>query len=131
MTNYDLYSQILESDAEYWCVAKEVSNRSNFRDERESDEILFISLPHEIKTGQPKNEIKFTEVEAIRHMNINYSVHLSGTYTPFQVGQTFYSIYNGFPVKSNIREFFEEAMKLKSKSLWDYEQLYKSLNEDN
>ena len=131
MSNYNFYSQILESDAEYWCVAKEVTSRQFFEDKRESDEILFISLPSEIKTGQTKDEIKFVDVDAIKSMHITCSVHLSGIYTPFQVGQTFYSIYKGFPVKTNIREFFEEAMKLKSKDLWNYEKLYKEINENS
>ena len=129
MNNYELYSQILESDAEYWCVAKETNSRMNFETTREKDEILFILVPIEIQTGQKREEIKYTDVDALKHTNIACSVHLSGTYTPFQAGQTFYSMYRGFPVKNNIRNFFEEAMKLKSNDIWDYEKLYKSLNE--
>ena len=129
MSNYEFYSQILESDAEYWCVAKETSHREGFETKQGKDEILFISLPSKIKTGQKREDIKFTEVDDIKFMNIECGIHLSGEYTPFQIGQTFYSVYKGFPVKEKIRTFFEEAMKLKSNDLWDYEKLYKSLTE--
>lgn len=127
--SYEFYSKILACDAEYWCVAKETNSRAYFETKREKDEILFISLPHQIQTGQKEEDIKFTEVEAIKHMTIDCSVHLSGTYAPFQVGQTFYSVYKGFPVIKNIRQFFDEANKLKSSDLWDYEKLYKEIND--
>lgn len=128
MNNYEFYSQILQEDAEYWVVAKEVNSRQFFETKREKDDILFISLPHEITTGQKLEDIKYTDLEKIKHMDIPCNVFLSNNYSPFQVGQTFYNIYRGFPVKNKIKEFFLEAQKLNSPDLWDYEKLYKEIN---
>lgn len=133
MDNYEFYSKLLENDGDYWCIAKETSYGSCARLEKGKNDILFISLPSTIKTGQKREELKFDDVAKIRYMNIDCSIHLSENYAPFQLGQTFYSAYAGFPIKQYVREFLKEALKIQSNDLYDYEKLYQQViaNHDN
>lgn len=124
MDNISFLTEILTSDHEYWVVAKQCMASVYGRYERQKDQILFICIPQQIDRGIKRDEIKLTQLENLRSIEVVGNLFLSDDYTPFQVGQTFYSIYKGYPIPTGyVNAFVKRALELKSTEIWDYKKI--------
>lgn len=129
--NIDFIKEILMSTAEYWIVAKETEYRDCFETKRGKDQIVFISIPKDIKRGLKYEEITLQEVEKLHNAYIEQNIFLNTDYPPFQQYITFRDMYKGYPVEYKIKEFVSKALDLKSDELYEYKVLIevKPINE--
>lgn len=123
----DFYKQILKSKDEYWIVAKRTSYREYMETKIGKDDILFIAIPKLVPRGIAYSDILLANIEELEKTEIRENVYLSADYPPFQTNQTFYEIYQGFPVSEKTREFFNEAVKFQSNELYEYKKLYENI----
>lgn len=118
--------QILQSNSEYWVVAKKDSRRNGGVDESLPDDIIFISIPQHL-INKKYEDIKLSDLEELDSLRDISGIHLSKSYTPFQYGISMYRCYKGFPVEKKIREFIEKVISLRNNNLYYYEDIYKEL----
>lgn len=123
MENIDFLKEILMSESEYWIVAMKRGALDLGEFKRIDDEILFISIPVNIRRGLKYEEITLMELEKLKDSNCNQNIYLTNDYPPFQIGQTFYEIYKGYPVKKDIKQFVIKALAIKSTDICDYKEL--------
>ena len=121
--NIDFIKEILMSTAEYWIVAKKTEYRDCFETKRGKDQIVFISIPKDIKRGLKYEEITLQEVEKLHNAYIEQNIFLNTDYPPFQQYITFRDMYKGYPVEYKIKEFVLKALDLKSDELYEYKVL--------
>ena len=121
--NIDFIKEILMSTAEYWIVAKKTEYRDCFETKRGKDQIVFISIPKDIKRDLKYEEITLQEVEKLHNAYIEQNIFLNTDYPPFQQFITFRDMYKGYPVKYKIKEFVSKALDLKSDELYEYKVL--------
>lgn len=126
MDNLNFLEKLLKEKVDYWIVAK-------FNDstrERMNDDILFISLPTNIKRGIDINELKLSEVKKIQETYVDTNIFFTGEYAPFQLGVRLDSFWTGFPVKNvKIKQFVLKCLELNSYDIYDYEKLLKNNQE--
>lgn len=127
MTNTDFLCKVLTTDHEYWVVAKKNEIREYGDWKRIEDSIIFISIPYNIERNIHRDEIRLNQLEKLQNSSIHCNVFLNEPYAPFQVGQSFYNIINGYPIESNQKEFLSKALMLKKGSLLKYKEIYESL----
>ena len=111
------------STAEYWIVAKKTEYRDCFETKRGKDQIVFISIPKDIKRGLKYEEITLQEVEKLHNAYIEQNIFINTDYPPFQQYITFRDIYKGYPIEYKIKEFMLKALDLKSSELYEYKAL--------
>lgn len=121
--NIDFIKEILMSTAEYWIVAKKTEYRDCFETKRGKDQIVFISIPKDIKRGLKYEEITLQEVEKLHNAYIEQNIFLNTDYPPFQQFITFRDMYKGYSVEYKIKEFVLKALDLKSDELYEYKVL--------
>ena len=121
--NIDFIKEILMSTAEYWIVAKKTEYRDCFETKRGKDQIVFISIPKDIKRDLKYEEITLQEVEKLHNAYIEQNIFLNTDYPPFQQFITFRDMYKGYPVEYKIKEFVSKALDLKSDELYEYKVL--------
>lgn len=121
----DFLKQVLMSNAEYWIVAKKDWVREYGGDRRLPDQIMFISIPQNIRRGLMPDEILLNDIEKLHRSEIVCNIFINSDYPPFQFGQTLSNVYMGYPVTSNIKQFVIDALQLKSDSIYDYAELLK------
>lgn len=124
----EFIKKILMSTSEYWIVAKKITVSNMGRSERIEDDIIFIAIPQGIKRGLKYEEITLQEMEKFQRVYIEQNIYINRDYAPFQTGQGFYNIYDGFPIKENQKEFLIKALELKSNELRDYKSLIVNQN---
>ena len=122
MKNIDFLTKILMSKDEYWIVAKA---NSGCHGETFNDSILLIVIPYNVKRGLLRDDIKLIDLENLQNTKIEGNIFLNETYPPFQSGQTFYNIYDGFSIKRYSHDILINAVKLGSSDIWDYKKLIK------
>lgn len=86
------------------------------------DSIILTVIPRDIPRSLKSNEILLCDIEKLRD-SIMLTIHINEPYSPFQTGQTFYNVYAGFPVKTNVKNFMIKAIELNSNDIYDYKQL--------
>lgn len=123
MDNLNFIKEILMTDHEYWIVAKKDEINRIGRHERLPDQIIFISIPRDIKRGLKYEEITLQEVEKLYGTHIDQNIFITDDYPPFQLYISFRDIYRGYPVEKNIKEFLIKALALKSTDLYKYKEL--------
>ena len=97
MDNLHFLTEILMSDAEYWVALKV---------DEWSDEILLTDL-EVLRSSEPSN------------------ISLSHSYSPFQLGLSMYNFTQGYPIKTDVRQFLIDALALQSNDIYDYQSLIK------
>lgn len=129
MDNIDFLTKILvNGENEYWVVAKKDYVNQYGSIKRLPDQIIMLCIPHNIQRGLSREEIKLVDLERLKNVSIDCNVFLNTEYSPFQLGQTFYEIYNGFPITCKPKDFLIEALALKSDNIYDYQDLIVKLN---
>lgn len=126
MKNLDLLKRILTSGEEYWIVAKRNSTLRG--DVKFKDSILFVCIPYSINVHLRPENILLSEVEKLYDAELP-NVFINEPYAPFQHGQRLSGCYEGFPVKSDKKEFLIKALALQSDNLYDYKELADLLKE--
>lgn len=132
MNNLRIYKEILMEDCEYWIGAKNIEYNTVTGRSKKPDEILLFSIEPRFGCGLDYEGILLSEIEELKASNINTNIFLNTNFPPFQVGQSLSSLYQVYPIKTNINKFLREALALDSDSFYDYKRLYESLtqNED-
>lgn len=130
MENINLLKRILlNKDDWYWCFAMKHEYREHCQTKRGDDYIVVSCLPEGTPKGLKKNEILLTHLEALQTATVPV-LYLCKSYPPFQIGQTMYNIWDGFPIKINsIHEFIRKGIELESTDIFDYNSLYKKISE--
>ena len=123
MDNIDFLQKILMSEAEYWIVAK-ADEYYHGKGARNPDDIIFIAIPRGTRRGLKYEDILLQDIEKLKSAPIDTNVFLNSDYAPFQIGQTLYSVYQGFPIETSIRRVFEQVLSVKYDSLYKYQELY-------
>ena len=120
MENINFLKQILMSRSEYWVVAKkcEATNRGEYV--RLTDDILFISIPQNIRRGLKYEDVTLKDLDTLVNSSCDQNIYLTGKYPPFQLNQTFYHFYKGYPIKRDIKQFIIAALSSKSTDILDY-----------
>jgi len=131
MRNLDFLAKVLSGNHSYWIVAKrnEGTGRETFK-----DSIILTSIPGRIEINIDRSDIKLTDLEKLRSIEMVRSIYLNEPYPPFQEGISFYDVYDGFPIDGdgrNIKEIMIKALSINSDSLYEYEQQLKELLKSN
>ena len=121
--NIDFIKEILMSTAEYWIVAKKTEYRDCFETKRGKDQIVFISIPKDIKRGLKYEEITLQEVEKLHNAYIEQNIFVNTDFAPFQQYIAFRDMYKGYPIEYKVKEFLLKALDLKSDELYKYKAL--------
>ena len=125
MKNLDLLKQVLTSTAEYWIVAKMCESREYMKMKRDTDQILLILIPTDIRRGLKYEEITLSDLEKLNNSYVNQNIFINTDYPPFQQWISFSSLYSGCPVECDVKQFMIDAIALKSDELYDYKSLIK------
>lgn len=128
MDNIRFLKEVLMSEEEYWIVARKNYASQYGEMKQTSDDVLIITIPYEIRRGLAPENILLSDAEKLQSIELP-NIFVSNEYPPFQRGITMYNIYNGYPIKDNIKEFMMKALALGSKDLYDYAELLKSQQE--
>jgi len=120
MDNLHFLTEILMSDAEYW-VALKVDEWSSGKHDKS---VWLISINPKIRRGLKKDEILLTDLEALRSSEPS-NISLSHSYAPFQLGLSMYDFTQGYPIKTDVRQFLIDALALQSKDIYEYQSLIK------
>ena len=119
----DFLKKVLMSTAEYWIVAKIVTAREFCKNVRKADQIIFICIPKEIKTGIAYEDITLKAIENLYNTYIEQNIYINANYPPFQSCLLFSDLYEGYPVECKIKEFMLKALELKSNQIFNYKDL--------
>lgn len=125
MENLSFLKKILMSpySDEYWIVARRNTGYSLLtRGEIYPDSIILTAIPQNITREVKETEILLCEIEKLRNSEM-MNIFINEPYAPFQYGQTFSQVYDGYPIKTNVKEFMLKAIALNSNNLWDYRHL--------
>ena len=124
MNNINFLKKVLmsESKHEYWIVAKRNEYNTIARKGRDKDSIILCVIPNNIPREVKDKEILLSQLEDLRNAEMQ-NIFINEPYAPFQTGQTFYNIYEGFPIKTDVKKFMMQALALRSDSIYDYEDL--------
>lgn len=123
MNNINFLSKILSTDHEYWIVAKKNEYNTIARQGRDKDTIIYLTIPKNIERNIKYDEIKLVDLERLQKANMDCNIFLNESYPPFQIGQSFYDIFDGYPVERNQKQLLIKALELESDNLWDYKKL--------
>lgn len=121
--NIDFIKKVLMSTAEYWIVAKARRYSEGLTIKRDTDDIMLIAIPKDIKRGLRYEEITLQEVEKLSCSYVEQNISINSDYSPFQNFIQFNGIYSGYPVEYNVKEFMIKALQLKSNDIHDYKDL--------
>lgn len=122
MNNLDFLKEILMSKHEYWVVAKKNESRTLARTITGEDYIILTCIPYSIRRGLTYEEITLKDLEDLQRVEMQ-NIYLNTDYPPFQTGQSFYEVYKGFPITSDVQKFLIKSLSLESNRLWDYKEL--------
>lgn len=123
MENIKFLSQVLTTAHEYWIVAKKNEYNTIARSGRDKDSIIFLAIPKDVKRNIPYDAIRLVDLEKLQKSAMDCNVFINESYAPFQIGQHFYDIFEGYPIERNQKEFLIKALELKSDKIWDYKVL--------
>lgn len=127
MENIDFLKKILMSDSQYWIVARKVMKREYLKYVRDKDEIIFIAIPDDIKTGLKYEDIKLQDLEKL-YSSYCHNIFINEYFPPFQRYISFNNIYDGYSLEDvDQQKFLIKALELKSNNLYDYKKIIKSL----
>ncbi len=124
----DIYKRIIESDDSYWVLARETSYRDMGETKRGHDDIIFVAIPQTIRRNTKYENILLKDIETLEKASMDCNIFLSEDFSPFQIGQSFRNVYDGFPIAENIKEFAIRAMSTSKHELSWYQEMYKKLN---
>lgn len=130
--NIDFLVKVLTSNQHYWIVAKRNESNSLVGGGRRKDSIIYIAIDYKIPLDLKRESILLTDIERLERSDLICNVFINDSYPPFQVGQSFHEIYEGYPIEGvYAKDFLLEALKLNSDSIWDYKKLLESMQVPN
>jgi hypothetical protein len=121
MKHIDFLIKVLTSDRKHYWIGE---RRMDYGRGEQSSEIVMFNIDEKFTLGKDRKDIKLTDLEEIGRHQVN-NIFITTPYAPFQVGISLDEFYNGFPIESNIHEFMINALNLKSKNLYDYQEMAK------
>lgn len=120
--NIEVLVKILLSEEYYWLIEKE-----NFG---KKSSIVLVAIPYEIERIKSRDDIRLSDLDRLRKINLSGNIFLNEPFPPFQCGQTLLSVKHAFPVPKDTYDFMIEALKLQSDNFWDYIKLIKDEGQD-
>jgi hypothetical protein len=128
MDNLNFLKQIITEEHEYYVVAKknEYLHFGELDRQKDSIALIVILYSESFRRGVKPDEILLNEIENLRNVSDVPNIYINENYAPFQQGFSLYNVYNGFPIKGNIKEFLIKALALQSDSIYDYKELAES-----